>query len=324
MTKYNLLDIKKFKKLAKDGEVADNVELRKTYNAEIKIVDSKKGIADFVISTEAVDRDGDTVSLDGWDLTNFKKNPVVLWAHDQSQLPVAKALDIKIENNKLVAKTEFTPADLYPFGDMVYRMVQQGFLNATSVGFLPQEFVFDDEKERKRGMDFTKAELLEYSIVPVPANPEALIEAKAKGINTQPLVDWAEQILDCPKDMKDFNLSLTKRQIEEIVKFAKVKDQTIVDLAENQKSVDQGLWDDTTKGGDDSVVAGGGDDSMIGSSSDDDDKVRVSGNEEKLEAGLAKLESLIDRLEGVVDVKSIQVAPTEKKEPEKVLFLRKS
>ena len=35
----------------------------------------------FVISTEAVDRVNDSIAADGWELANFLKNPVVLWAH---------------------------------------------------------------------------------------------------------------------------------------------------------------------------------------------------------------------------------------------------
>jgi hypothetical protein len=53
---------------------------------------------DFVISTASVDRYGDTVAVDGWKLTNFRKNPVVLWMHDNTMLPVGKASNVRVED----------------------------------------------------------------------------------------------------------------------------------------------------------------------------------------------------------------------------------
>lgn len=150
----------------------------------------------FVLSTAAVDRHGDTVSQSGWKLDNYKKNPVVLFGHDQQSPPVGRAPNILIENERLVAKgVQFTPKELSPFGWMIGEMYKQGFMNAVSVGFLPGRF---SENEERGGlaMDFEEQELLEFSAVPVPANPEALQAAKAAGIETAPLVEWAERILD--------------------------------------------------------------------------------------------------------------------------------
>ena len=44
-----------------------------------------------------------------------------------------------------------------------------------SVGFAPIKFKFTSDPERKFGIDFIEQELLEFSIVPVPANPDAVI-----------------------------------------------------------------------------------------------------------------------------------------------------
>ena len=69
-------------------------------------------------------------------------------------------------------------------------------MKAVSVGFNPLEWNFVQSKERPFGIDFIKQELLEISPCPVPCNANALIEARAKGIDTAPLVQWAERILD--------------------------------------------------------------------------------------------------------------------------------
>jgi len=50
--------------------------------------------------------------------------------------------------------------------------------------------------DRPFGIDFTKQELLEISVCPVPCNPNALQEAKANGIDTGPLREWASKVLD--------------------------------------------------------------------------------------------------------------------------------
>lgn len=142
----------------------------------------------FTISTGSVDRDEDTIDPQGWELGPFKQNPVVLWAHDYSQLPVGKATAIGVEGSALKATVEF---DVHPFAETVFRMLKQGFLRATSVGFKPKAFKAAKERD---GYDFQRQELLEFSIVPVPANPEALIEARAAGIDVDLLKTWADGV----------------------------------------------------------------------------------------------------------------------------------
>lgn len=164
---------------------------------EIIVEPSSSGAGlNFVLSTSAVDRHGDTVAQSGWKLDNYKKNPVVLFGHDQQSPPVGRAPNILLEGDKLVAKgVQFTPKELSPFGWMIGEMYKQGFMNAVSVGFLPGKFR-ENEERGGLAMDFEEQELLEFSAVPVPANPEALQAAKAAGIEVAPLIQWAEEILD--------------------------------------------------------------------------------------------------------------------------------
>jgi HK97 family phage prohead protease len=152
-------------------------KLRRDFVTEIKAADDSRAF-DFTISTAAVDRYGDTVAVDGWKLANFRKNPVVLWMHDNTMLPVGKAVNVRVEDGKLKARTEFTPAEMVRFNDIVFEMIKGGFLSTTSVGFIPLKYAFVDDPERRFGIDFQEQELLEFSIVTVPANPEALIEGR--------------------------------------------------------------------------------------------------------------------------------------------------
>lgn len=150
---------------------------------------------DFTISTETADSYNDVVKADGWDLERYLKNPVVLWAHDRhTHPPIGKASNVRAENGSLKATAEFATKDDYEFADNVFRLLKNGFLNATSVGFLPKEWTYDEERG---GFNFIKSELFEFSVVPVPANPDALMNAIDRGENLEFLKDWCEQTLDC-------------------------------------------------------------------------------------------------------------------------------
>ena len=146
----------------------------------------------FTISTESVDREQDVIRIAGWDLANFRKNPVVLWGHDSSRLPIGRAFDVKIEDGALKASVEFIPADTPEggqFAESVLRLARGGFIAATSVGFRPLKWDYTNDQSRGAddwfpGIDFEEQELVELSIVTVPANPEALIEAPGPGEGT--------------------------------------------------------------------------------------------------------------------------------------------
>lgn len=172
--------------------------IRKTFDTtlQIKAEDDDKPVH-FIISTSSFDRDNDTIKSKGFTLKNFRKNPVVLFAHDARSLPIGKSTKIFATDNTLEAFTAFTPEELNPLGDTVRRMIKAGFLNATSVGFKPDKFErrgFEDENGF--GTDFIKQDLLEFSVVPVPANPEALVQARSLGIDMGPVKQWAEEVLE--------------------------------------------------------------------------------------------------------------------------------
>lgn len=225
------IDLEEYKQQIKAGKTPEEPILRKQYT-----VDEIKGIEEtpdglkvpFIISTSAVDRDNDSINVDGWKLTNYKKNPVVLWVHDGRQPPVAKSISIKVEDNKLKSTALFATQDLYPFGYMIGQMYAKGFLNAVSVGFDPIKYSWVEDSDRPWGIDFEEQELLEYSCCPVPANPEALIDAKAAGIDTAPMLDWVEMVLD-------EGLYIPKARAEKIYKILSTKSTFMIPKVEPPK-----------------------------------------------------------------------------------------
>lgn len=203
-----MLSIERFHEAARDApEPLAEIGVQHSFDTEIKASETDSRSLIFTISTASVDRMGDTIAVDGWKLDNYRKNPVVLWAHDSSSLPLARASKIWIEDNKLKADAQFTPSGMARFNDTVFDMLKGKFLNATSVGFQPLKYAFTDDPQRRFGIDFMEQELLEFSIVCVPANQEALIEARAAGIDIEPMIDaYAEQIIKTSEGQKLSNI----------------------------------------------------------------------------------------------------------------------
>ncbi len=191
--------------------------VRKATALEVPGVDLERRTVSATISTGSIDRQGDTVDPAGWQLERYLSNPVVLWAHDYKALPIAKATSVQVKGSGRRARLRATARfETFPFADAVFNLIAAGTVNATSVGFVPLEWKFADEEEDRgfAAMDITKAELLEYSIVPVPANAEALIGAKCLDDDgRKALYGWAAEALE-----EGHDISLSKEDLDRMHK----------------------------------------------------------------------------------------------------------
>lgn len=190
-----LLTVDEFRVSAKDGAKPEGTVVRLAVADPEVGTDASRKIR-FVFSDGSIDRAGDSIDPAGWQTDTFNKNPVALWAHDSFSPPIGRASGVGPFGSKLMGDIEFMPADISQFADSIYKMVRAGYVKAVSVGFIPLSWVFSKDKDRPYGIDFTKQELLEISVCPVPCNPNALQEAKAQGIDTGPLREWASKVLD--------------------------------------------------------------------------------------------------------------------------------
>lgn len=158
----------------------------KDFESEVKAVEDERAL-NVTITTKDVDRSGDIVEPKGARLINFKKNPVVLMAHNYQGLPIGKASNLEKSDNGITAKVTFPEEGVYPLADTIYNMYKQKFMKAWSIGFIPikSEDIVDDEKGDKigRGRRFKTWELLEFSACAVPNNPNSLSNMISKGIN---------------------------------------------------------------------------------------------------------------------------------------------
>ena len=139
-------------------------------DSAVKSIDEKERTLTALVSTNTRDRMNEVLEPKGADLSKFKKNPVVLFGHRYSEPPIGKALWIKKTAEGILSKVQFATSQ---FAQEVFDLYKGGFMNAFSVGFIPKKWV-DGEGDKEPSTTYTDWELIEYSAVPVPANPDAL------------------------------------------------------------------------------------------------------------------------------------------------------
>lgn len=156
----------------------------KLFTHAVKSIDEEARKATFVISTDEIDRTGEVVEQ-SWDLENYKKNPIVLFGHDASKpgYVLGKATEIVADKdgdkNITLGTVQFAEEGTSEDADTVWKLVKQGILRTVSVGFIPHTFkkLADDDDTDV----LADNELLEFSIVPIPANPSAVALALGDG-----------------------------------------------------------------------------------------------------------------------------------------------
>lgn len=137
---------------------------------------------DFVLSDETPDRMGDVIRIDGWQLDNFRKNPIALFGH-RADFPIGTWSRLRVEDGALRGLLTLAPQGTSSRIDEIRRLIEANILRAVSVGFRPIE-------SRPRGADapgvlFERQELVEASLVAIPANPNAIVAAKSLGISEE-------------------------------------------------------------------------------------------------------------------------------------------
>jgi hypothetical protein len=160
----------------------------------------------FVISTPTVDRYGDIMEPDGMDNKAFRQNAVVPWGHSTDLLPIGKSLDERIVTGKHVEADLVFDLDNDPddFAAAIKGKVDKGHLSATSVRFNPREYepIVEEVELANGGVEewwtggfhVKEWELLEWSIVSVPANPETVRKAYGMLSKSVPEDDLDEKI----------------------------------------------------------------------------------------------------------------------------------
>jgi len=192
-----------------------------------------------IFSTSDIDRSGDPpIDQETWDLKNFKKNPVVLFAHNNMfssdpNIVVGKVVKIGLdEKGNLAGKIKFAVDEgVGIYGDFIktiYNLYKEKFMNAFSVGFMMGEIVIDKKKNTR----MVNNQLLEISCVPVPANAYAL--AKQKGLDMSVI----EKVLK--PDHKNLKGDVKEVKEKEFILFVDKKEKSIKVL-DGEKEIGKGI-----------------------------------------------------------------------------------
>jgi HK97 family phage prohead protease len=140
---------------------------------EIQIVQKSINGGRILINTASLDRQGDRVFPSGARVENYLKNPVVQWGHNYKDpfATIGRTTNLIKAPDGLVADFELRPAANDQDPQNIVRLLWEGdWVRTASIGFMPTQ----GKPNNTGGMDFAEWELLEWSLVPIPANAEAL------------------------------------------------------------------------------------------------------------------------------------------------------
>jgi HK97 family phage prohead protease len=143
--------------------------------------DAEGDCIDMRASDETLDRYDEVIKAAGWQLDNYLANPVVQNCHQYGDIifTIGKALSTKVDGSALVQRWQFA-TDVNPMAKIAFGLYKGGYLNTSSVGFIPEEWT-NGSKTGEPARTYTKQELLEVSAVGIPANPNALALAVKSG-----------------------------------------------------------------------------------------------------------------------------------------------
>ena len=146
---------------------------------------NKPVVMDFIASTERLSRTNHIIDFDGLSVKNFKQYGPILFDHDYGTLPVGRALRVQKdpETRQTKIRVKFDPDDA--FAMQLAKKYQTGFMKAVSVGVMVierRDLTEDDlgKGASKSDLDsirfgsrLTKTDLMELSLVSIPANVDA-------------------------------------------------------------------------------------------------------------------------------------------------------
>lgn len=182
--------------------------IHKLFNTKALSVDDKAKSVKFIISTNQEDRYGEIVDQESWDFKSYNKNPLVLWGHDPSSpenvLGTATELTIDPTGTNTTALLTFDD-DINPKAGLIFNQIKKGTLRTVSVGFINHTYNTEEDTPVLKDN-----ELLEISVVPIPANSGAIaLELKSGEINRKDAT-WLMEGLRKEADLMQKQLETTK------------------------------------------------------------------------------------------------------------------
>jgi hypothetical protein len=213
----------------------------KFIKAETKILDEKEGIISAIVSTESVDRDGDIIRQEGWDLRHFKAHPVLLSSHNYRGLTnqIGEWTSMEVVGKELVGKAKYYIGQGNPEADWGFFLAGRDKA-AFSVGFMPDMTQAKElQGEGKTSFEFKAQELLEVSQVTVPSNRQSLQAMKGIGLDPvmERLVDDVLGFIEPDDTSSDIAVSDSEQDEESISLTSSIEsDSTRLDSGEEDSN----------------------------------------------------------------------------------------
>lgn len=175
-------------------------KLTRTLHPQVRVVNSAKGIVDYVASDETLDSWREVIRADGWRFTHFQKNAPFVDSHNYDSIDkqVGRVLEFHVERRQLIERVQWAvDVPENKLAAIGWRMTEAGYLKAVSVGFWPTRMVskWDQDKSgwlgqlQELGLHeedgvrtiYIQQEQAELSSCILGANPNALAKAFKAG-----------------------------------------------------------------------------------------------------------------------------------------------
>ena len=206
------------------------VRFRTATQSEVRKDEAGARKMTFVASDGTRDSAGTVLNQNGWKLERFNNNGIIGYQHkvygswDGTENPdnvIGKGYAY-VKDGKLMVDVEFEPAEINELAEKIYQKLLFGSLKAVSVGFMPVgrgQWGKDDESLDGKNPTYYYAgqELLEVSVVNIPANPNAL----KKGL--EGLQEEMEQLrAEAEENVNE------QSEVEEVVETKDIEDNAIL------------------------------------------------------------------------------------------------
>lgn len=136
-----------------------------------------------IITTTTPDNDGEVVVPSGLDTSYFPRKVKTVYLYHDYEKPIGKCRRLEMRDGSLWASTFVTSTAL---GEDILKMMNEGVIGGFSIGFAAKSYgPPTDEEEKMYGEHHTihrQGRLFEYSITPMPCNPDALVSMVSKGM----------------------------------------------------------------------------------------------------------------------------------------------
>jgi len=203
-------------------------------------------MVEFVISDESKDRHGSVIPAQSWDVESFRGNPIAGWAHSvyggRDWNPdnfIGRWEDVRVEGNQLVGALRFEDSETNPLAEKLFRKVQNGTINAVSVGFMPGAGHYGDEDQARGGKDQTyyydSAELIEVSLVGIPSNKNA----RKKALENGDIPELIGELISEALGDKFTQEEIEKLTVKGLFTILRGSDAPEVEQAETGEEIDQ-------------------------------------------------------------------------------------